>query len=524
MAPPQHPYSVTSTPSIVKKPATDASLPAIPRATTPEADTFASSKPKIPDPTVTPDKTPLILSGLSFLTSLAGVGLITWATFFKEPAKATDSVETAVTAAVKPLQEEIAKLVQKPASGGASVEHTQALADLKALVEGLPKATDIADGVMSRIQGQLEHLQQSMDNLPSETLKAFKAELTVLHDKIGQIKTDDNTELTQQLADLEHQLSEATQKRDEFQQASITLRQNLEAEREKNKPVPPIESSKISETTSRTQETVLKLEVRPNKPPTTLIFTEAQPTRLVVQDAINEATLTASSIATSLQPMHNVFANAKDFLPYQVNVLNPSKLNGNEATDAIGYLEAVKKLKTADNLYLGDLHGAWQKLLQHLSMTEMIQMPEETAKKFVKIHKEVEDAYRIFGNTDLEKMNQLVHQFKEALNQVRIIDDGRGIHLVGDIVGDRGQNDILTLLLLDHCKAKIKSRVFSNHDLGAIENYQLEVHDKGKGLHFNPAQGISTFRAFELAKNTVANPAVSFDELRSCLHSVGFVV
>ena len=53
-----------------------------------------------------------------------------------------------------------------------------------------------------------------------------------------------------------------------------------------------------------------------------------------------------------MDAMHNVFANATDFLPYQVNVLNPSKLNGNEATDAIGYLEAVKKLKTADNLYL----------------------------------------------------------------------------------------------------------------------------------------------------------------------------
>lgn len=119
-------YGLVSPPSIVNKPATGASLPTIPKATTPEADTFESSKPKIPTPTVTADKTPLILSGLSFLTSLAGVGLITWATFFKEPAKATDSVETAVTAAVKPLQEKIEKLVQKPASGGASVDHTRA--------------------------------------------------------------------------------------------------------------------------------------------------------------------------------------------------------------------------------------------------------------------------------------------------------------------------------------------------------------------------------------------------------------
>jgi hypothetical protein len=201
-------HGLLTTPSIVKKPATDASLPATPRATTPEADIFASSKPKIPAPTVTPDKTPLILSGLSFLTSLAGVGLITWATFFKEPAKATDSVETAVTAAVKPLQEEIAKLVQKPASGGASVDHGVVLAEIKTLIKGLndPKVTEIADGVMSRIQGQLEHLQQSMDNLPSETLNAFKAELKQLHDAIANIKTGDNTALTQQLDQLQQNI------------------------------------------------------------------------------------------------------------------------------------------------------------------------------------------------------------------------------------------------------------------------------------------------------------------------------
>ena len=116
----------------------------------------------------------------------AGIGYLA---FFKEPAKATDSVETAVTAAVKPLKEEIAKLVQKPASGGASVDHGVVLAEIKALVDGLPKATDIADGVLSRIQGQLGALQTSMDNLPSETLNAFKAELTVL----GSIRERVNT-------------------------------------------------------------------------------------------------------------------------------------------------------------------------------------------------------------------------------------------------------------------------------------------------------------------------------------------
>ena len=188
-----------------------------------------------------------------------------------------------------------------------------------------------------------------------------------------------------------------------------------------------------------------------------------------------------------MEAMHNVFANATDFLPYQVNVLNPSKLNGNEATDAIGYLEAVKKLKTADNLYLGDLHGAWQKLLQHLSMAELIQMPEATAKEFVAIHKLLEGLETIptkggsnhyaqlYSQADLPKAVQAIERFKVALDQVQFIDDKRGLHLVGDILADRGQSDFAMLLLLEKMQPKIKSMVLSNHDLDALYAYRQQV-------------------------------------------------
>lgn len=214
-----------------------------------------------------------------------------------------------------------------------------------------------------------------------------------------------------------------------------------------------------------------------------------------------------------MEAMHNVFANATDFLPYQVNVLNPSKVNGNEAADAISYLEAVKKLKTTDNLYLGDLHGAWQKLLQHLSMAELVQMPEATAKKFVSLHQELETAYG--SNASLESINQLIHQFKETLSQVQIIDDGRGIHLIGDIVGDRGHNDMLTLLLLDHCQDKIKSRVFSNHDFAAIEAYQRAFNDPNIYIAIEGGGQIhSASRAFELAQSNIPNKAVDLNALK----------
>ncbi len=109
----------------------------------------------------------------------------------------------------------------------------------------------------------------------------------------------------------------------------------------------------------------------------------------------------------------------------------------------------------------------------------------------------------------------MVYEFKQALSQVQIIDDGRGIHVIGDIVGDRGHNDMLTLLLLDHCKDKIKSRVFSNHDLAAIEAYQRALYDSTIYIAIEGNGQIdSASRAFELAQSTVANPAVTLSELR----------
>ena len=244
-----------------------------------------------------------------------------------------------------------------------------------------------------------------------------------------------------------------------------------------------------------------------------------------------EASKVTSKNQTTLQAMHRVFAEASDFLPYQINLLTPSKavevkakpslleslsnfFSRNPTPPAVGYLQAVDQLKTADNIYLGDLHGAWEKALQHLAMAEMIQMPEATAQKFISIHQELETAYA--SNANLETINGLVHQFKTALSQIEVVDDGRGIHLIGDIVGDRGQNDILTLLLLDHCKDKIKSRVFSNHDLAAIETYQrafyypnIQIEIQGDG------QTESALRAFELANANIPNKAVDLNQLKT---------
>ncbi len=252
-------------------------------------------------------------------------------------------------------------------------------------------------------------------------------------------------------------------------------------------------------------------------PPQTIVSKPTTASTILPQTIVSNPTT-----ASTMQAMHNVFGNNKNFLPYQVNILTPAQHQVNIATPAqynppdgrhaITYFQAVEQLKTVDNIYLGDLHGAWQKLLQHLSMAELIHMTQQTAQKFVTIHEALEEAYA-FDEPDLATINHWVSQFKAALQEVSVVNDGRGIHLLGDIVGDRGQNDILTLLLLDHCKEKIKSRVFSNHDLGAIENYQQMFYNKGVGSHCAPA--VSSFRAFELVHSNLADKAVRLAELKT---------
>lgn len=246
--------------------------------------------------------------------------------------------------------------------------------------------------------------------------------------------------------------------------------------------------------------------------------------------ALKAGTLVTAKSATLMAEMHQVFAKANQFVPYNVLVVKPpAKQSANlltRLTDSVwrlaplwkeqqiatNYAKSVEVLRTAENVYLGDLHASWNKLLGHLAMMEVIQMPPETAQEFIRIHRAMEVPQ------PPEAVHQLIKDFKTALATVQVVDDTRGLHLVGDIVGDRGQNDIFTLLLLKKCEAVIKSRVFSNHDFAAIELYQNVFIRKEPIIssHIEAFQIHSAIQAYAVAQANISpqQQGITLEELK----------
>ncbi|MCX5919967.1 MAG: hypothetical protein NTW61_01385 [Candidatus Melainabacteria bacterium] len=62
-----------------------------------------------------------------------------------------------------------------------------------------------------------------------------------------------------------------------------------------------------------------------------------------------------------------------------------------------------------------------------------------------------------------EEVHILVKRFKEALKTITVVDPAKELNLVGDVLGDRGQLDLFTLLLVEKLKTNINI-VNSNHD------------------------------------------------------------
>ena len=204
--------------------------------------------------------------------------------------------------------------------------------------------------------------------------------------------------------------------------------------------------------------------------------------------------------------------------------LKVNRLGEEKETTAETYLEGVGLVKDAKKLYLGDLHGSWLKALLQLAQMEAIVMPKNTAKEFLSIHEafqavEQADIARVnklliheptaemvafqkslkkarlqTGQNDSQKADKeflekdlarlrskysftspetkkevhaLVKRFKEALATVDLVTAEKQLNLVGDVLGDRGQLDLFTLLLVDKFKKNINI-VTSNHDFFAV--------------------------------------------------------
>jgi hypothetical protein len=185
-----------------------------------------------------------------------------------------------------------------------------------------------------------------------------------------------------------------------------------------------------------------------------------------------------------LQAMHEVFCTGgikrdgkNRSFPYTLKIYTDEQIKPTLATD---YTAGVDAIKDASHLYLGDLHGSWLKAVLHLAQFEAIQMPKATAEELLQIHHAfdkliLEEKTKNKGNNALDftelgtkqAVHELVGRFKTALEQVEWTDEAKQLNLIGDVLGDRGQLDLFTLLLMDKFKNNINI-VTSNHDLEAL--------------------------------------------------------
>jgi len=245
-----------------------------------------------------------------------------------------------------------------------------------------------------------------------------------------------------------------------------------------------------------------------------------------------------------LTAMHGIFntllEGGKPWLKtvvHEIGSPNPPKI-------AQTYLEGVDLIKNASNLYVGDLHGSWLKLLLKMAQFEGIQMPEVQATEFLSIYHAFEalikaDEQRILARNqsrinhfkaklqqqgiEAEKVagkvtgyknklinieqftcpktkqatHYLVNKFKKALEKVDWIGgEDKMIHLMGDVLADRGPLDLFTLLLIEKFKNNINI-VLSNHDMGAVQLLLGYLSDK-------PAASKYKDLSVELASQTVS--------------------
>ncbi|MFN7834346.1 MAG: hypothetical protein ACK5NY_00925 [Burkholderiaceae bacterium] len=148
-------------------------------------------------------------------------------------------------------------------------------------------------------------------------------------------------------------------------------------------------------------------------------------------------------------------------------------------------------LRTAKTLALGDLHGSCYKLVETLLAAKLIYMPEEDAKRFAELMKDERnnlpnnliefiihstEAEREKHKTDfsqvLREISNLVSELRRAISRIKWIGGDRQLVLIGDVLGDRGLSDQITLEILEKLTGDTLGRIVriaSNHDHDVIE-------------------------------------------------------
>lgn len=132
-----------------------------------------------------------------------------------------------------------------------------------------------------------------------------------------------------------------------------------------------------------------------------------------------------------------------------------------------------KQFNTDAVVTLGDMHGNVMKFMWELVYNGVIELSQQDYQKALELYQ----LNWIPGDTSDAAYNfdakKAMEEFKAILGRTKINLDCPRIRLLGDFIADRGNNDLMTLLLLEKIKANgvQVEIVASNHDLFLLPNY-----------------------------------------------------
>ncbi len=153
--------------------------------------------------------------------------------------------------------------------------------------------------------------------------------------------------------------------------------------------------------------------------------------------------------------------------PVSLKALSPSI----EPANIPGYLESLKK-GFQHEITLPDIHGNPMKGIAWLLAHDVIRFKDVNAKQTMnRLHEIHEILWQDDTYNDAQKTKALLDEFKQILKEDIEANDERAHHFIfrfiGDVLADRGANDLLTLYFLDAMKNDWRLTYklhYGNHD------------------------------------------------------------
>lgn len=159
------------------------------------------------------------------------------------------------------------------------------------------------------------------------------------------------------------------------------------------------------------------------------------------------------------------------------------------------YEGTEQRIYPGAQITLGDLHGNALKLFYFLIKEGFINMSSEDYNLFIGIYKK----------DPLDKKS--IEEFHQILTRVTVPEQAQlaTMRLIGDVMGDRGQNDYFTLKILEKLNENNVPMeiLFSNHDLEFIEHY--ENNFKTPYFSLGKQQAKSVFKLDDLIERGVVD-------------------